>query len=155
MKKAIDLNNFLDMFELLCLGLKCICRTPVDFVASACVMISLKKDSTGKTFHILNPKALTYHQIGEAIQSLGYSLALLDYQSWRKELLRVASDGGTNNPLVALLPYFGETFSMHSPQYDTKNTDTILQGEDVKCPLPDKELIRTYLDALARRHLIQ
>jgi len=77
---------------------------PVDFCADAVVHIAMKAEGAGYQggpYNLDNPHVTTMHDIAEAVGSLGYSLSLVPYTEWRKELGKEISDNAAH-PLAPL-----------------------------------------------------
>src|SRR5205814_1192457 len=55
---------------------------PVDYVARATVQLSLERDSIGKAFTLLNPPAISWNRIVDAMNTFGYSIATVPYREW-------------------------------------------------------------------------
>jgi thioester reductase-like protein len=124
---------------------------PVDFVARAIVELSRRGDPAGGTYHLVNPRAVTWSQLFDHVRSLGYSLDRLPFPEWREELQRRAGGPG-GNALFGLLPLFsGSTLeSSRLPVFDCAATLAGLAGTGVDCPPLDDELLGTYF-----RHFVE
>jgi thioester reductase-like protein len=164
MGSAPDLDGAIDM-------------TPVDYVSSALVHLSLSEKSLGSVFHLVNPRPVHLREIVEWIRPSGYPLELLPYDRWRTELL----DGGASgrgrsvNPLVPLFsatsdgsargheqpsPQGGNTVdrigSLIAAQYarsvsfEDERTRHGLAGSSIRCPLVDAEVFARYLSYFVR-----
>jgi thioester reductase-like protein len=164
MGSAPDLEGAIDM-------------TPVDYVSSALVHLSLSEQSLGSVFHLVNPRAVRLREMVEWIRPFGYPLELLPYDGWRTELL---SGGGSGrgqavNPLAPLFsatsagpargqeqqsPPGGNTVdrigSLIAAQYarsvsfDDEWTRHGLAGSSIVCPRVGADVIERYLSYFVR-----
>lgn len=100
--------------------------TPVDFVSRALVQLSLQEDSFGRVFHLINPELLSWQQIFEDIQALGYSIEPMSCVQWRQRLLAIAQSD-PQQALHPLLDLFSAAipFELEEPHYDCQN---VLEG---------------------------
>jgi len=125
---------------------------PVDFASKSIVYFSLKNESHGKAFHIVNPHHISYADFWDLIISLGYQLEKLSFQEW---VARFSAQAEAN-VLFPLMPLYLDKISkekstiielfQNTPFYDTTNVDNGLKGTDISCPRIDKQLISTWVD---------
>lgn len=125
---------------------------PVDYVSKAIVHLSLKSESLGKTFHLVNPSPLPFSHLIHEICELGYSIEQVAYEQWLTMLLNLnINDENALIPLVSILTekkkgaasYLEE--SLLSPQlFDCSNTLDGLRDTTIICPPVDKKLIQAY-----------
>ena len=137
--------------------------TPVDYACRATAYLMLQEASWGKTYHISNPKTITYKEIFTVLDRLGgISYRLEPYEVWKQELISLAGRG-QENPLIPLLPFCVERvadnktiFELYegSPYYDCRQTLADLNGF-VHCPPPDETLFSVYLNFLKQQGLIR
>jgi len=126
--------------------------SPVDYVSQAIVFLSSQKDSIGKAFHLVNPQPLPLKEMVSYIRSLGYSIELVAYEQWRKQL--IDSVDSPENALYPLMTIFAEetshSQSQESPvqQFDCQNTLNGLGGTSIVCPPVDAEVFKTYFSYL-------
>lgn len=126
--------------------------SPVDYVSQAIVFLSRQKDSIGKAFHLVNPQPLPLKEMVSYIRSLGYSIELVAYEQWRKQLIN--SVDSPENALYPLMTIFAEetsnSQSQQSPvqQFDCQNTLTGLGGTSIVCPPVDAEVFKSYFSYL-------
>src|SRR3954451_14780377 len=150
---APDLDGALDM-------------TPVDYVSSALVHLSLSEQSLGSDFHLVNPRPIHVREMVEWIGAAGYPLERLPYDRWRTELL---SGGGSGNGQAAntLVPLFSATsdgsargqeqleggntvdrsgslmaaqYAARSVAFDDERARSGLAGSSIVCPQVDAEV---------------
>jgi len=128
--------------------------TPVDYISSAIVYVSMQKKSLGQTFHLVNPNPLHLSSLIEVINVLGYSVGQIPYQDWQKEILEVVKHLADNSlsPLLPLvvekipgkeLTYL-ETSSMASQSFDCQNLLKALAGTSILCPPVNTQLLDVY-----------
>lgn len=138
---------------------------PVDFVASAIVELSLKPNSLGKNFHLVNQSTARLSALVDMVKQLGYPLVPLPYIEWQQRMFKVASN--PDSPSHVLMPMFSEQMTEHMleikaaiddpevlPEFDTFNTDAGLQGTGVACPDLSLSLLATYFNHMARNGMI-
>src|SRR5215218_6388015 len=160
---APDLDGAIDM-------------TPVDYVSSALVHLSLSEQSLGSVFHLVNPRPVRLREMVEWIRPSGYPLELLPYDRWRTELLNGGgSKGQAVNPLAPLFsatsdgsargqeqlsPQYGNTVdrigSLIAAQYarsvsfDDERTRLGLAGSSIVCPRVGADVLARYLSYFVR-----
>src|SRR5262249_2453249 len=120
--------------------------TPVDFISQAVVHLSLRRDSIGKAFHLLNPTSWRVKDLANWMKSFGYDIDLMDYEEWRKRALQAAAQD-VNHPLHSVLSVFPEHVQEHlmtMPDFSRHNVLTALADTDIRCPVVDEELLTQY-----------
>jgi thioester reductase-like protein len=164
MGSAPDMDGAIDM-------------TPVDYVSSALVHLSLSEQSLGSVFHLVNPRPVRLREIVEWIRPLGYPVELLPYDRWRTELLGSSGSGKGRavNPLAPLFsatsygsargqnqlsPPGGNTVdrigSLIAAQYarsvafDDERTRLGLAGSSIACPRVDADVFARCLSYFVR-----
>jgi thioester reductase-like protein len=159
---APDLDGALDM-------------TPVDYVSSALVHLSLSERSLGSDFHLINPRPVHLREVVQWIRSAGYPVEQLPYDRWRTELL----SGGNGNGQTAntLMPLFSATsngsargqeqleggntvdrigslmaaqYAARSVAFDDERTRSALAGGSIVCPRVDADVFARYLSYFVR-----
>ncbi|MCF6148690.1 MAG: SDR family oxidoreductase [Candidatus Kuenenia sp.] len=110
---------------------------PVDYAASAIFHISVQKETTGKTFHIVNPSPPTIEEIAEWLKvATGiYSVRIVpkhefhitEPNTWEKNFLKKTETFQSY--------MFGEAC------FDSANTREFLAGSNIDCPLITQEFI--------------
>jgi amino acid adenylation domain-containing protein/thioester reductase-like protein len=115
----------------------------VEYVSRSIVYLSLKRESFGKTFHLVNPNSTFGVELVKWISSLGYPLESISYTEWRAALSH-----DQNNALYALLSWFPEynqyNENIIEPQFDYKNTIEGLKESNIVCPLITSEILSKY-----------
>lgn len=125
---------------------------PVDYVSQAIMHLS-KQQSSGKTFHIVNPQPAYWQQFVNDIRSFGYSIQPASEGQWREKLLQVAQSSPENAlyPLVPLLikQVSEEPLSQSSVlHFDCQNTLNGLAESAIACPPVDIKLLTPYFSYL-------
>jgi amino acid adenylation domain-containing protein/thioester reductase-like protein len=125
---------------------------PVDFVSRAIVHLSLKPDSLGKNFHLVNPRPSGLNRLLDQIRSFGYTVERLDYERWRARLLDEAAREADNEaytllPLLHHEVFKGQTLSL---RFDCRNTIEGLADSPFVCPQIDGDLLSMYLRYFVR-----
>jgi thioester reductase-like protein len=82
--------------------------TPVDYVSSAIVRLSLSKQALGNVFHLVNPERIHLRELVAWIRSSGYPIEQLSYDQWRTELLSGAGRS-KGKAVYSLVPLFSAT----------------------------------------------
>ena len=132
---------------------------PVDYVSGAVVHLSLRKESAGKIFHLVNPRPLGGgDQFAQWFTFLEeYGVRQVPYEQWRKAL-----EGAPDNPLYTLLPTIpewqgeeelmmqGRVMKRVRMRYECRNTLEMLAGTPISCPPVDAQLLGTYLSFFVR-----
>lgn len=122
---------------------------PIDYVCQAIVHLSLQEESLGKTFHLVNPKPITWSHLFDQISLFGFPLKQIPYLEWRKMLVEQLKNA-SGNALYPLSPLFSEYIIENTwlPRFDCKNTLDGLEGTNIKCPPLDSSILNTYFSYL-------
>jgi thioester reductase-like protein len=154
--------------------------TPVDYVSSAMVHLSLSKQALGKVFHLVNPQRIHLRELVAWIRSSGYPIQHLPYDEWRTELLSRASRS-KGQALYSLVPLFSARtperplrgghhqltpdgqntvdqigsimaaqYAARSVKFDDQQTRDGLAGSSIRCPLVDGGVFARYLSYFVR-----
>jgi hypothetical protein len=97
---------------------------PVDWLANVIIKISREVTAVGATFHLCNPRSLTYENIAAMVCHAGYPLKKLKYAEWRTLLFETVKMKKTS--LDGLLSYFSEEFHLTQSTYSRENTERFL-----------------------------
>ncbi|MBD2357843.1 amino acid adenylation domain-containing protein [Tolypothrix sp. FACHB-123] len=127
--------------------------TPIDYASSAIVHLSRKRESLGKTFHIVNPHPLPWSIFVNEIDSMGYPIQILPHEKWQEKLLNL--DNSQENSLTPILSLFTEKnqknqmtyleiFLRTSQAFDCQNTLDCLADTSISCPAIDSQLMNAY-----------
>jgi len=156
--------------------------TPVDYVSTAIVHLSMSEHALGNVFHLVNPRAIDLRELVAWIRSSGYPLEHLPYDQWRTDLLSRAGRG-REQPAYSLLPLFSATagessqgqdqmkpdgdttvdrigsvmaaqYGARSVTFDDQQTRQGLAGTSIACPRVDSEVFARYLSYFVRTGLL-
>lgn len=126
----------------------------VDFASQAIVHLSLKKESLGKPFHIVNPHPIKYSEFWNLVCKYGYSLEKLSYEDWLRKLLAHIKNF-QDISLYTLVPLFLENISpkklpvvklfQEIPIYESRNVIEGLSNSSITCPKVEEALVFTWL----------
>ncbi|MGD1862964.1 MAG: amino acid adenylation domain-containing protein [Phormidesmis sp.] len=127
--------------------------TPVDYVSKAIASISLKPQSLGKTFHVVNPQPIPFEDIVRTINSCGCRVQQVPYPQWQEQL---KAQPNALSPLAAMIKEDseGEKTCLElwlggNDRFDCSNAHSVLKAglKDVAitCPPADEKLLKTYL----------
>lgn len=132
--------------------------TPVDYMASAIVFLSLHRRLGGSAFHLASPKQ-SVHGLFERLNAISDApLPLMRYFDWIQHIKRLHYDG-RSLPVVPLIEYAfsmtEEAFeehqkSIHSSRIHFDNTATVRELEHANLPSPtlDDDLIKLCVDGI-------
>jgi thioester reductase-like protein len=128
--------------------------TPVDYMSQAIVHLSRKEESLGEIFHLVNPQPLSWNEIFEKINAIGYPIELMEYSGWVKRVEAANSDFTEQvfGPMLPLLTdmmpdsdrRYLEMSSMVMP-FGCDNTLRGLADSTIACPSVDSNLLKNYL----------
>jgi surfactin family lipopeptide synthetase C len=130
---------------------------PVDFVGRAVVWLSRRRESLGRTFHLVNPQPVAAPVLFKWIRDAGYPLDELPPEVWREMLLRRLGEG-EENALAPFLPLFeaaanramrGAQGPVSEIRYDSGQTFLALARGPVLCP-PVEDLLEPYFSYFIR-----
>jgi len=153
--------------------------TPVDYVSEAVVHLSLSTDAKGAVFHLINPREVHLRELVAAIRSSGYSVELLPYDRWRREML-ASAEHSTGRAGYSLLPLFSPSsaaelaagqdpagprepttvdrigslmaaqYAARAVTFDDHHARAGLSGTSITCPRVDNDVLARYLSFLER-----
>jgi thioester reductase-like protein len=145
MKMCIHLGKYPDWDSTLSL-------IPVDFAAQSLVYLSQQPASAGKTFHVLNPRAVAWNEFFGRVGDCGYPLDKVSPETWQAEVQAYAS-GNKDSKLSSLarlllksMPAMFDT----KPEFDMRQTLAGLAHSGIACPPVDKTLVSTWLSYFRR-----
>jgi thioester reductase-like protein len=131
---------------------------PADYASRAIVHLSLRPQSLGQIFHIVNPKPMEFLMFMQWITDYGYPLQRMPYLEWQQRLIQ-QTRYSQENALYPLVPmqvekmYKGLTLPelyQHHPYLDCQNTLDGLAGSGIVCPEIGGDLLRMYFDYFIR-----
>lgn len=130
----------------------CMHMTPVDYVASAIVHISRKKEAIGQAFNVINPRSVSMKQLISDIRKCGYTVHYIPFPLWRKKLRESTAEQNSLALLESLFeagtdanPGMLRHFIGKDTTYDTSKTELLLNGSGITCPVVDTKMIAAYL----------
>lgn len=124
--------------------------TPVDYGSQAIVQLSQNPALVGKSFHLVSSRSMTWSQLFNLIDDLGYPLKRVPYSQWRAELLHQATTSSENamHPLLPLLDEDLPLKEMRLPSFNCHNALTGLANTPIICPDVDSAILKTYISYL-------
>nr|AQW44894.1 non-ribosomal peptide synthetase [Corallococcus coralloides] len=133
--------------------------TPVDYASSAIVDLSLRPESLGKTFHIVNPRTVRATALWSGMQAFGYPLRILGFDAWLTELASAQASDAVLRELHSILQQVPpEDRTASGPRMavcDSRNAVKALEALGTSCPPVNDTLMSTYLSSLVRRGFIE
>jgi thioester reductase-like protein len=153
--------------------------TPVDYVSSALIHLSLSRQALGNVFHLVNPQQIHVRDLVAWIRSAGYPIEQLSYNQWRTELLSRArrskgravysllplfsartpekplpagthEQGGGQNTVDQIGSIMAAQYAAGSVKFDDQHTRDGLAGSSITCPLVDGGVLARYLSYSVR-----
>ena len=132
--------------------------TPVDYASSAIVDLSMRPESLGKTFHIVNPRTVRATALWSGMQAFGYPLRILGFDTWLSELASAQASDAVLRELHSILQQVPpEDRTASGPRMavcDSRNAVKALEALGTSCPPVNDTLMSTYLSSLVRRGFI-
>ncbi|MFN6476573.1 thioester reductase domain-containing protein [Nostoc sp. DedQUE07] len=128
--------------------------SPVDYVAQGIVYLSRQKQAIGKCYHLNNPHPYHWQDLFAWLCSLGYSIQLIPYQQWQKQLS--ATMRTNQNVLTSLIPFFCKQWGREEitipelyqqnirPKISCQETLNTLRETAIICPPVDTALLKIY-----------
>ncbi|SRR5579883_994921 len=152
-KGCIQMGSMTDITDRLDLA-------PVDYLSQSIVYLSKQMDSLGKAFHLNNPQPLSWKELTDFINSLGYQIKHISYEDWQIQLNK--SVRSKENPLYHLLPFYqrqspqkklgvSEQYQQSiDPKISCLVTQDALAGSFIVCPPVNFQLLNTYFSYFLR-----
>lgn len=130
--------------------------TPIDYVASVIVQLSLMPNCMGNDFHPVNSNRPTWDRLIGFIRTAGYDVATLPYGGWRDLLVDPSSANNALYPLSFMFPSLptDSTVNPHEIAFSTEKTIKALAGSSVPQPEVDQALIDACLSYFIRSGLL-
>jgi thioester reductase-like protein len=130
---------------------------PVDYVSQALVHLSMREDSIGRVFHLVNPHPIAWQDFIDLIGELGYPLRQVPYTTWAARWKRDLEETG-NHPLAGLdltsvMRPDGSWLQL--PVFDCRQTVDRLAGTGIACPAIDASLMATYFSHWVEREYLR
>ena len=123
------------------LGLACrwpdreLALSPVDVTADAIVRLAHAPGSTGRTFHLQTPHALSHEDLVAILHALGYSIRLVEPGDFADALARLARDDAHADAVGCLLPLVDRPAGGHV-RLDSAASHERLQELGIAFPVP-------------------
>jgi len=135
---------------------------PVDYVSQAIVVLSLSNNlsnrPTPRTFHLNNPRSVDWNTLWTWVQSLGYTLHETNFKQWSEQIVQCSkqSEKQTKRLYLVLRHLLRSPIYIFSqkPIFDTQKIEKQLQHSAIHCPIFDKKLLQTYLQAFQQSDYI-
>ncbi|MFF3868149.1 type I polyketide synthase [Micromonospora sp. NPDC001898] len=122
----------------------------VDYVARTVVALSLRPETTGGTFHTVNPDPLDWNDIFRHLRAVGYRVPSVDWQRWRHQLTEQVEADETANSFAPLMAMLGDTPDRDMPRMRCDNVRSALPADLARPPELDAALFARMLGFLAR-----
>lgn len=137
--------------------------TPINFACDALVHIALSdmKSQSPKTYHIANEQSLSLSEFVDAMKSAGFAVDVIPPEEFLPKVAAKTSSLGPSESAacLALCRILGDDesfnqfrtmdlFQATGIRFDRTNTNRHLEGTDIRCPRPSKELLLKYLSRL-------
>jgi amino acid adenylation domain-containing protein/thioester reductase-like protein len=128
---------------------------PVDYVSGVAVRLSLRPESLGQAFHLVNPAVGRLSEVLDGLDAFGYPLRRVPYSEWSGEALR-RGEPGLEGILRAFLPASSAPelkalAGPGGPTFDCRNTLAGLAGSPIACPSLNTDLVGRYLTGFVHR----
>jgi amino acid adenylation domain-containing protein/thioester reductase-like protein len=137
--------------------------TPVDYVSRAIVHLSLRPETAGRTFHLVNPNPIPFGDLLDWLREFGYPIQRLPVEKFRPaveayikrtrssahwSLLR---DAARRAAQTGRAPAERQPGARREPvRFECQNTLDGLRGSAIACPPIDDALLGTYFDHFIR-----
>jgi len=124
---------------------------PIDYASKAMVHLAMRKESLGKTFHLVNPHAVEWLELVDMVRKMGYPLRHVSYDEWRTALVNQVRES-RDNALYGLSSFFADATAQSTrlPHFDSQNTLDGLEDTAIVCPPLDTELLTTYFTSFTQ-----
>jgi thioester reductase-like protein len=142
-------EDFLSRFIHACMQVDCVPDVdmnlnmmPVDYVSSAVVALSIRKDVLNRAFNLINLRSTNLRELSDCILSSGLSKRKVSYEDWRFR----CSFHTALMPLLTLLPEdIQKTASSVGPEFEYQDTLTLLEEGGIVCPQITRQLLLKYV----------
>ena len=128
--------------------------TPVDFAAAAVAEVAMAPADAEGYYHEITETPIAWRDFVRAVQAQGRTLDLVPASAWHDGLRAALASHRELTPLAVMgaqdpARSFSDAniFSMH---FDASRLRAALVHTDVACPPLDRQLIATYVNAIAR-----
>ncbi len=130
--------------------------TPVDYVTGALTALSRDPQCASRTFHLVNPRPVSFAAVLKAAREFGYPLDLVTREAWEGKVRAAAArhDAGAFLPYLLLIPgeYHDPMRQLTAvPAVAVRRTLSALAGKGVECPRIDRRFLARCFAYLAQR----
>ena len=146
-RQDITARLFKSWVEFGCCFLESIDLAPADYVSKAIVHLVTRGDTSGKTFHLTNPRSITGAELVELCGAIGIPLARVAYGEFRAELearTRRTGDEALAG-LLEVMPAEEISVFRRPLEVDCRRTQELLAESPITCPPIDGPLLGRYL----------
>jgi myxalamid-type nonribosomal peptide synthetase MxaA len=138
-----------------------VCPTPVDWVGAGIAWLSLRAQSIGRVFHLINPRPVAFERALEVLGDLGVPLRKVPVPQWAGTLADLAGSGGSEllEPLEDFLRGLRESAGAPPGRFQplrfaSAATQAALAAGSLECPPVDRGLLESYLSFFSRQSLL-
>ena len=131
--------------------------TPVDYVSDTIIHISRQTKAIGKCFNLTNKNTTNFKTIVKFTKKAGYNIEILPYDEWIKKLTESSFEKNVLSILSRLFTDkrkdgegITERYGNRQAHIDTSNTETLLEGSEIKCLPIDEKMFHNYLELFTR-----
>ncbi|SHJ55827.1 thioester reductase domain-containing protein [Halodesulfovibrio aestuarii] len=127
--------------------------TPADYAADAITHIALTPETENSVFHICNPQPILKSEIWECVRNWGYPIRTLPAETYMEEVLTLDESEAFLEGLKDIIVYLSD-YEKSPAVFKCSNTLKALEGTEIHCPPPDKELLQKYLAYCVKTNFI-
>lgn len=128
--------------------------TPVDFAAAAVAAIALAPEHANRHYHTITEAPITWRAFVHGMRDHGYPIELVPFAAWQQRLRGVLPAHREFTPLVMGASMDPERTkrdnNIFAMQFDASRLRAALARTGLACPPLDRQLIGTYVNAIAR-----
>ncbi|MET0338608.1 MAG: thioester reductase domain-containing protein [Caulobacter sp.] len=129
--------------------------TPVDFTAAAMAQIVLNTAHSNGHYHLVTETPVTWRALVDGIRENGHAMEMVPFKDWHGALRGVLAANREFMPLAlgaSLDPERGAKANIQTMQFDASRLRGVLAPSGITCPLLDRQLIGTYVNAMIRQN---
>ncbi|QYR23254.1 amino acid adenylation domain-containing protein [Paenibacillus sp. sptzw28] len=151
-QKNIDSNAFYRMIKAILLLGKSpdvnweVDLTPIDYASKSIVHLALRPDTSGRMFHICNPKQIPYSRLVELIRSCGFEVEMMDSAAYTEWLLDHSINKHPEGVKLAIAGLEGDGAKNSGYRYGCRATSEQLKDSQINCALPDRTFINKMIE---------
>jgi thioester reductase-like protein len=126
--------------------------TPVNYVAAAIAHLSLRPQSVGNSFHLVNAASANLSDLLEFARSTGHPIRKMSFLEWESAALNLPNGDCSAGSLRPYLLFYPEAKkdklrqASAMPRFDCSNAVAGLAGSDIHCPPVNDEMLRRFFD---------